>query len=144
VLLAAVVAFAWPLGGCSPAEPTGFAAGQHWSYATRPEDPDSTLIVGRVEELPGLGKVVHVAVIDVNLHLPSGYFGHVLAYLPFSEDALRKSVNTQLPPATLPAQFEDGYAVWSRAKSAVYTITVREVVEAAQKTLDSPPPAQGQ
>src|SRR5215471_4560886 len=87
-----VIALAWLLAGPTSAETPAFAAGQHWSYETRPEDPNSTLIVGRVEELPGHGTVVHVAVIDVNLHTPSGSVGHVLAHLPFSADALRKSV----------------------------------------------------
>ncbi|HXX48237.1 MAG TPA: hypothetical protein VEN47_08420 [Myxococcota bacterium] len=144
MLLAAVGLVAWLLGGPSFAETTAFAPGQHWSYATRPEDPQSTLIVGRVEEIPRLGTVVHVAIIDVNLHLPSGSVGHLLPHAPFSADALRRSVDKQLPAAPLPERFEDGYAMWRREKGGVYTITVREAVDVLQKTIDSPGPAQGQ
>jgi hypothetical protein len=131
------------LAGASPAETPAFAVGQHWSYDTREEDPKSTLIVGRVEELPGQRLVVHISVIDLNLHGPDGMVMSVVAHVPISAEALRKSVKQEVPPVPSPDEFAGGYETWRRAKGGVYTIPVREVIETIERTVNAPAP-QGQ
>ena len=131
------------LVGASPEQKPAFAAGQHWSYDTRAEDSGSTLIIGRVDELARHGTVVHISVIDLNLRGPNGAFGHVVAHLPISAEALRKSVKQEVPPVPLPDDFAGGYDTWRGAKGGVYTITVREVIETIERTLNAPAP-QGQ
>ena len=104
------------LVAAEPSGPIEFKAGQHWSYDTRPQDPESTLVIGRVEDLPKLGTVVHISVVDVNIAQPG-------------------SIDVGHAPAKPAAQFEDGYKAWLEAKGGVFTISVREGVEFVEQTL---------
>ncbi|MGH9896886.1 MAG: hypothetical protein ACREA0_33785, partial [bacterium] len=100
-----------------------FQAGQRWSYKTRPQEPESTLIIGRVENDPKLGSVVHVSVIGLRLKNPraEGGFGDVAAHLPISPKALRDSVIARVGDGAPAADFERGYAMWREARGGVFT-----------------------
>ena len=45
---------------------TRFTPGQRWSYRSRPADAGSTLIINRIDDVPGIGLVVHIEVDHVS------------------------------------------------------------------------------
>jgi len=125
-------------GESQPAD-ADFQVGQRWSYRTRPQEPESTLIIGRVENDPKLGSVIHVSVIGLRLKNPraEGGFGNVAAHLPISPKALRDSVIARVGDAVPDADFERGYAMWRDAGGGVFTVSVREAVQFVEDTLAS-------
>ena len=114
-----------------------FRAGQRWSYHTRPQEPDSTLVVGRVENHPKLGSVVHVSVFGLHMkdpQAPNGA-GEVVAHLPLSIEALRDSVIAQVGEGEPAADFERGYATWRVARGGVFKTSVRDAVQQLEDEL---------
>lgn len=111
-------------------DPVMFAVGQRWAYDTRPEDPNSTLVVGKIEEHPEIGRIVHISLLDLNIRsprAPSG-FTHSVGHMPMAESALRASV-TSLAGSGQPAEhFDEGYEMWRDAEGGAFSITVREAV----------------
>jgi hypothetical protein len=125
-LLAAVLLLAG--AGCNddveylePATDSTFERGQVWSYLTRPGEEGSLLIVGAVDRAPGLGRVVHIRVVDVVIETPllAAGFANQIAHLALKEDALLQSVTEQVdaPWVTL-GGFERGYDNWLDAYDA--------------------------
>jgi hypothetical protein len=109
--------------GCDRSEPPAaatetsmesFATGQVWTYDTRPGEEASRIIICRVETDANLGEIVHIHVRSVRLrnkHAPGGY-SETVGHMPYSGDALRKSLVTlESSSVKLPA-FEDGYREW--------------------------------
>jgi hypothetical protein len=87
-----------------------------------------------VESLRG-ETVISVSIIDIPLQLGKAQFS-TIADAPFSEEALRASVN-QLVGIKVPPEdgFIGGYDEWKRNRGGVYTITVGEVIRLARQQL---------
>ncbi len=49
-----------------------FGAGDVWRYHTRPSEPNSTLTILKIEDVKGVGTVVHIRVDGVRLKNCSG------------------------------------------------------------------------
>ena len=93
---------------------TAFEPGQVWTYWTRPGEEASRVIVCRVEDDGNIGQIVHIHVTGLRMKTkdaPGGMIDHV-GHMPYSADALRRSVRKleatgkPLPP------FEEGYHQW--------------------------------
>jgi hypothetical protein len=102
----------------APGKPskTGFEVGQVWRYKTRPQDPDSTFIVTKIDKLKG-HKIVHVFVTDVRIvdstH-PKGYTTYI-SRVPMEEKALMDStVGLVRSKVELPDHALDGYDEWRK------------------------------
>jgi hypothetical protein len=118
-----------------------FAAGQVWTYKTRSGEDASRVVVCRVETDPKLGEVVHIQVNGLKLqnkHAPEGFSG-VIGHLPYSADALRKSVTKLEATGTKPPEFEEGYKTWRAAfeqhKAGVWTVGVAEAVATMERAM---------
>lgn len=119
-----------------------FAAGQVWTYNTRPEEEASRIIICRVEADSKLGQIVHIHVNGVRLknkHAPGGSSDQI-GHMPYSGEALRKSLrNLESTGAALPA-FEDGYQEWRGAfvkgKAGVWTAPVSEAIAGIESGLN--------
>jgi hypothetical protein len=119
-----------------------YRVGQVWHYKTRSKEPDSFFTVVKVELHPRLGIIVHISVEGLKMTNPRSPDGlsEKITHMPFSEAAIEKSV-TRLKKQTerLP-KYESGYANWRSAfdagRAGIYTITVVEAVEVAEKTLN--------
>jgi protoporphyrinogen oxidase len=118
-----------------------YKAGQVWSYKTRPQEPNSTLTVVKVESGGKLGTIVHISLqgLKVKNARQKDGFSDTISHLPFSEKAIDQSVVELVKAdATLPA-YEDGYKQWKQAfdagKGGIFTITVKEAVEGIEKPL---------
>lgn len=119
-----------------------FKVGQVWSYKTRPNETKSTFIVVKVENLPKLGNIVHIALRDLKIKNPRSPDGisDTMSHLPFAEEALTKSAVKMLKERAELPDFEEGYGLWREAfdqkRAGVYTITIAEAVEVAEKSLN--------
>ena len=117
------------------------APGQVWSYHARAGESASTATILKIEPHPVLGRVVHIHVTGLRLKAPSapGGYTDTIGHMPYSDDALRKSLvklvgNTEHLPA-----FEEGYDVWRSAydvgQAGIFTAPLKEAVEFVEQTL---------
>jgi hypothetical protein len=119
-----------------------FAAGQVWAYKARPGEEASRIVICRVEADPKGGEIVHIHVKGVRLknkHAPSGASDQI-GHMPYSGEALRKSLTTlESAGAALPA-FEDGYQEWrgafDKGKAGVWTAPVSEAIAVMESVLN--------
>jgi hypothetical protein len=119
-----------------------FVPGQVWTYTTRPGEEGSRIVICRVEEDPKLGEIVHIHVNGVRLknkHAPDG-FSDQIGHMPYSGDALRKSVGKIERAGTALPHFEDGYQEWRSAfdngKAGVWTASVSEAIAGMEAALN--------
>ena len=119
-----------------------FSAGQVWTYNTRAGEDSSRIIICRVEEDPNLGQIVHIHVNGLRLknqRAPSGYSDQI-GHMPYSGNALRKSVSKlESTTVALPA-FEEGYQQWrgafDRGKAGVWTAPLSEAILGMESALN--------
>ena len=122
------------------AESIPFAVGQEWSYRTRADEPDSRVIILRIDEASFGKRIVHVAVVGLRWKHsaakdPAGEEWR-MSHAPFAEDALRKSVR-ELKATRAAAQlpdFAESYSKWEKigpvGKRPCWTTSVLQMVEA--------------
>lgn len=119
-----------------------YKVGQVWSYKTRPSETKSTFIVVKVENDPKLGNIIHIAVRDLKIKRsdnPENYLDKV-NHMPFTEEAIDKSINKLIKEKAELPDFESGYDLWREAfdegRAGVYTITIAEAVSVTESTLN--------
>ena len=134
VLLAAAGVAAPADSGASP-----YAEGQVWHYRTRKGEDGSVLAIRRIETVEAFaarGPVFHISVIGVKI---GPNIGSALPHLPVSRETLDASVTrlaegkSELPP------FDEGIAEWRAARGGVFTISIAEIVSAAEQLLSRAP-----
>jgi hypothetical protein len=120
-----------------------FIAGQIWKYNTRPGEEKSTLTILKVEKYDKAGIVVHVYVSGLkqkNTRVPGGYSDEI-GHLPFSKDALLKSVTTLVSSGNKLPDYKGGYDVWKEAfdnnKAGVFSITVSQAVQFVEQAMNN-------
>ena len=129
------------------ADTTGsrYQVGQVWSYRTRPQEPQATLTVVKVESHPKLGTIVHVSLQGLQMKNPQapGGYSDTLSHLPMSVEALDKSVIKLLREQDPLPDFQDGYEEWRRAfdkgEAGIFTLTVAEAVGFAETAINGGP-----
>ena len=126
----------------STAHAQPYAEGQLWSYKTRPNEPDSTLLIGKVERNARLGLIYHISVLGVsvrNRRAPTGVT-HELPHFPVSDATLNASCIKLIGYSEPNPQFAQGYAEWRRAfdqgNAGVFTIPVSEIVDILETTIN--------
>jgi hypothetical protein len=119
-----------------------FSPGQVWTYATRPGEEASRIIICRVESDPKLGEIVHIHVNGLRLknkRAPGG-IGDQVGHMPYSGEALRKTLTKlESTGATLP-DFEGGYqqwrAAWDDGKAGVWTASVSDAITGMESAMN--------
>jgi len=108
-----------------------FQVGQEWSYQARPQDVNSSLLVGAIEDHPQMGRIVHIAVNNVRVRNPhaNGGYSTEIGHIPTSEAALRDSVTKLLASAQQVDQVAEGIETWRSAQGGVFTVSVSEAVQ---------------
>jgi hypothetical protein len=124
-----------------PAGQSGkYKVGQRWSIKGRSEDPQPTIVIGRIDGTPH-GEVVHVSVFGVrvaNSHSPGGV-NEELPHLPLATAALDSSVIALQGTGKTADDFEKGYAEWHKAEGGSFTVPIAECLDILEKTLASAP-----
>lgn len=119
-----------------------FALGQVWLYKTRPTEPDSRVLIGKVESTPELGTIVHVKLVGLRIKSPSapGEFGSVMSHVPITEAALNDSATQLTNEQADLSGFSDGYNNWLTAYQAgdagVFTLSLADVVDTIEEALN--------
>mgnify|MGYP000067746975 FL=1 len=119
-----------------------YKVGQTWSYETRPNEKESTLIIVKIDNTPKYGKIIHIAVRDVkirNRRSLDGFFMNV-NHMPFAEKSIRKSVVKLLKKTEKLPDFKEGSNIWKtgfdEARAGFYTITVAEAIQAMEEIVN--------
>ena len=142
------VALALGLLACGGEKPAGkrpgldrFQVGQRWDYHTRFQDRGSTLVILRLETLPDIGRVVHVSVQGVRMLEPGQgrAYSNVIPHMPFSLDALDRSVTRLVGVESTLPPFEERYDQWkaafARGEAGVFNVPVADAVEATERVM---------
>jgi hypothetical protein len=114
-----------------------FQVGQEWSYQARPQDVNSNLVVGAIEDHPEMGRIVHIAVSNVRVRNPhaNGGYSTVIGHIPMSDAALRNSVTELLASGQNVDQVAEGIKSWREAHGGVFTVSVSEAVQYIENAL---------
>ena len=118
-----------------------YQPGQIWTYHTRPEEEMSRAVILRVDPNENLGHVIHVRIEGVFLEnaKTQGLLEGVIGHMPFSEEAMDKSLidlvsNTSIQPDDL-----EGYHIWRLAheegKASVFTAPIAEQINELEKLM---------
>ncbi len=118
-----------------------FIEGQAWKYHTRENEPESRLIVLKVEQHEIIGEIVHISVDGLsmkNKHDPS-WLGEDISHMPFNKEALINSVISFEKMVKIP-NFSEGYEIWKEAfnkgKAGVFSVSVSESVNFMEQTIN--------
>ena len=133
------------LGAGAGALAENYEVGQVWSYKTRPQEPNSTLMILRIDNTSKLGPVVFVGVRDVRVMHPSGKMLSSMSPLPFTRDALDQSVIKLVGTTDKVMSSNFGYQKWKEAQLAgkrppTYVKPVAEIVKALENGYIGIPP----
>ena len=121
-----------------------YESGQVWSYDNRVNEPDSKLVLLKIEELHN-EEIFHVHVFNLNLTDPGDIDAPLdcIFHMPFSKKAFEKSIRN-LEGVTEVPDFKEGYDVWREAydngEGGVYSITVGEAVSYMESTINDGSP----
>jgi hypothetical protein len=106
-----------------------YKAGQSWRYAT---GDGPTITVLKVEDLPKIGRVIHVRVDNIPVPGCAGiHLTNSIDHIALTEKMMRKSVNDLLREnADLPDSYFEGYREWQKQKKPriVKDMTITDVV----------------
>jgi hypothetical protein len=112
-----------------------FTPGQKWSYRSRPVDARSTLTITKIDDVPGMGVVVHVAVDHVDFFdLPPRTRGNNIGTqnLAIRRDSLDASVLEMLGIIAL-SNDTSSYLRWHmNCVGLTYSTTVADTLTALQ------------
>lgn len=119
-----------------------YEVGQIWEYQTRKGEEKSTLTIVGVQTDEKLGTIINIYVggLKIRNNQAVNGFSDKIQHLPFSKEAIDKSV-TKLTGTTkkLP-NYQAGYNQWKTAfdngKAGVFTITVKESIDAMEKSMN--------
>lgn len=119
-----------------------FEVGQVWHYDTRSEESGSTLTIVQLDQDAVLGTIVHVHIEGVLIKSPSAPKGYSneIHHMPFSKEALRKSVTEKVGQVNKLPDYKEGYDQWYRAfasgKGGIFTIPVKEAVAYIEQVMN--------
>lgn len=117
-------------------ESARLAVGQEWCYRTRAVEPESTLVIGRMETASS-GEIVHVSVRRVRISNPRSTTAVVdtIAHLPMDRDALLASITNRQGSGQPDAEFDDGYRQWEEAEGGAFAVSVAEAIAIVEELL---------
>jgi hypothetical protein len=117
-----------------------FEVGQIWSYANRPNEDKSTITILKVESYENLGIVIHIAIDNLHIKDSDGKEHDNISHLPFSKDALNKSITTLLNENQALPDFDEGYDRWKSAfdakEAGIWSVQVSEAVEYMEEAMN--------
>ena len=89
-----------------------YEVGQVWSYNTRPQEPNSTLMVLRIDNSSKLGQVIFIGLKELRVQHPSGKVLSSMSPLPLTKEALDQSVIKLVGKADKLMASDFGYSKW--------------------------------
>lgn len=153
IIMAGVLAWFTGLFGCGKdsqqavATSDQFAVGQIWEYKTRPGEEGSRVIVGKIESIDKVGKVVHVKLSGLKIRNPGapGGYSTTMGHAPVLGEKLKESVTKLAGHSGDLEGFQEGYSTWLKehrsGKAGVFSITLREIVDSIEQAITNGSPA---
>ena len=110
-----------------------FTVGQQWHYNTRPQEPNSTLTILKIEKHPNLDIIIHIAIADVLIPSPDGDEPKdTISHMPIDGDVLESSVTTIAQESVPLPDSAGGYQIWresfDKGEAGVFSRPVSECV----------------
>lgn len=116
--------------------------GECWTYATRPGEENSFLVVRRIETLPVLGEVAHISIFKLKMLSPAALGQHVefVGHMPIALASVRASVREKVTRHFPVVDWEGGYRMWREAttksgQTGIFIEPVSACVAILEKTL---------
>jgi hypothetical protein len=119
-----------------------YAVGQIWEYQTREGEEKSTLTIVNVEKNKKNGTIINVFVGGLKVKNPNADNGlsDEITHLPFSKEAVEKSVTRLIGTTKKLPDYKEGYDEWRTAfnneEAGIFIITVKEAIEVMEITLN--------
>jgi hypothetical protein len=120
--------------GENPVPKPDYAAGQSWTYRTRPGEEASRVAIRHIDHEPEDGQVFHVSILDVKLRnhrVPGGMQG-AMNHAAVSRSTLDASLLALAGDADTDESWRDGYGVWRQAydngDAGIFEIPVSEIL----------------
>ena len=117
-----------------------YIVGQVWTYKTREGEEKSRVTILRLEENEKIGGIIHVSLNGLkikNSSSPESYTNEA-GHLPFSVNAIRKSVIELESIIEVDSGYMEGYQMWRKAfeqgNAGVFTTSLIEGVNYLEKT----------
>jgi hypothetical protein len=114
--------------------------GQVWTYRTRPGEEQSRVQVLVVEDVPGVGEVVHVSVDGVRIPNPvhPDRFSTAIGHVPITREAFDRSVLDVVETVAGDPDLEN-YQVWRDEGGGVFTHSLSDIVTFVESALRGGP-----
>ncbi len=113
-----------------------FTPGQVWTLAD-PAYPSVRVVIDKIETM-GETSIVHISLLDVPVSDRPGE-GVTFAHMPFSAEALRRSVGVLVETRDGPfSDYEAGYREWQQAHGGFFTVTVPEGIAFVLQAMGNP------
>jgi len=143
-ILFVIVFAALGLAFCGVARDVEIKEGDCWTYATRPGEEGSFLVIRKIETLPKVGEVVHISVFGVKIKNAAdrtGFTGEV-AHLPVAGENLRASLKDKVEKKVPDIAWKTGYGVWRKGfdaqRAGVFRKSVSECITYVEESLNQP------
>jgi len=108
-----------------------FSPGQRWSYRNRPEDKGSILTIYKIDDVPGIGLVVHISVDGISFD-PEHRDMRVESFA-IRRDSLDASALNMLSIVQVPST-PDRYSAWQEnCGGLTYSSTIADTVRTLQE-----------
>jgi len=127
-IVAALTLISFPVGSIVPAAAgNNYAVGQVWEYDARKEDAGSLLRVMQIDDVPGVGQIIHICVVGLKLPYPAGQGGVLteVPEIPMKPAAMDASVRKRSNRHAASQRFGDAYAAWQQDAETGQVATVR-------------------
>ena len=125
----------------TPTTSDRFNVGQVWRYKARVAEPDSRVVIGRIEASPKIGTIIHVKFVGMRIENPDapGGVSEALDHAPVAEAQVAASVTELSDEAPDLDGFEDAYSTWlasfKEGDAGVFTIPLSEISEVIEQAL---------
>jgi hypothetical protein len=119
-----------------------YKIGQIWDYQARKGEEKSTLTIVGIEKHKNLGTIINIYVGGLKIRNPNADNGvsDEIQHLPFSKEAIDKSVTKLAGTTAKLPDYKDGYDEWKTAfdngEAGIFTITVKEAIDVMEQTLN--------
>ena len=154
-LWGAVVVAMVVFGGCSKSEPPAepkpvskwavgkYEVGQVWTYRTRVgEEASRVTVVAITPTVEGDIVSAHVEGLKIKSPGYPGGFRRDLGHVPFTVDAMDRSVLEVVDKVTALPDFQLGYGLWKRqfdkGEAGVYELTIAETIAGTEAAINHP------
>lgn len=119
-----------------------FQVGQVWRYHNRPGEDSSAFTILKIEHTKNKETIIHVRAEGLRLSdsKETNDYSEAIAHMPFSEDAISKSVTSLIGQINDLPDFSEGYNLWKAAykkgKAGYFTIELKDAIEGIAKTMN--------